>query len=692
MKKRLLAMLLVVCILCSLLPVSVMAEADNTLPEPKSISLSTMEITAPGEIDVVVEMDGDINEIEKIEVFFMCYEAQKNLRCLARSYYYKEGEKVPYADGKLHGKLQLTEYKVGGVYYLQCIIVTNNQGERQVIQYIGEQITSDGVQMDGYIDDRFADVQIIVHETNPDYTPPEIHSIELKNEQVVAPGTVEVIADISDDKCGVQNCMLTFSNKESGDTLNSWPYEKYWDSNVMDSVPFPDGKFHGTIEIAEDCTPGEYVLTSVNTEDNEFNGVTYGSDGEPLPDFLQGITFTVFDRNSPYIELDSSYTVSGESASISVHANDAVSYQWYIKNAGKEKFSKSSVTSDTYTTTMSSKSKDRQVYCEVTDSEGNIYITNTVTLKMAATVTTQPKNTYVKSGSTAKVSLKAEGDELTYQWYIKNAGSKKYSKSSVTSSTYSCKMNEKSKDRYIYCVVTDKYGNTAKSKTIVLREAVSIVTEPKTGYAQSGKTVKVSVEASGDELTYQWYIKNAGGSKYSKSSITSATYSAKMSDKVHGRRVYCVVTDKYGKTVQSKTVLLRMAATITTQPKNVTVAKGETAKVKVTAVGDELTYQWYIKNEGASKFSKSSVTKATYSVKMSDKVDGRQVYCVVTDKYGKTAKSNTVTLSMSVPAIYINKSGTKYHYDPDCAGKSAYEVTLSEAIAAGRTPCSKCVG
>lgn len=264
----------------------------------------------------------------------------------------------------------------------------------------------------------------------------------------------------------------------------------------------------------------------------------------------------------------------------------------------------------------------------------------------AISIKTQPKTGYAKMGETVKVSVKAEGDGLKYQWYIKNAGASKYSKSSVTKSTYSATMSDKVKGRRVYCVITDADGNSVQTKTVILREAVSIVTEPKTGYAKSGKTVKVSVEASGDELTYQWYIKNAGGSKYSKSSITSATYSAKMSDKVHDRRVYCVVTDKYGKTVQSKTVLLRLAATITTQPKDVTVAEGEIAKVKVKAVGDELTYQWYIKNAGSSKFSKSSVTSATYSCKMSDKADGRQVYCVVTDKYGKTVTSNTVTLTM----------------------------------------------
>ena len=261
-------------------------------------------------------------------------------------------------------------------------------------------------------------------------------------------------------------------------------------------------------------------------------------------------------------------------------------------------------------------------------------------------IKTQPKTGYAKMGETAKVTVKAEGDDLSYQWYIKNANGSKYSKSSVSGPTYSCKMSDKSKDRRVLCIITDAFGNKVQSKTVILREAVSVTTEPKNTYVKSGSTAKVSLEASGDGLTYQWYIKNAGQTKYSKSSVTAATYSCKMNEKSKDRLVYCVVTDQYGKTVKSKTIILRMAATITTQPENVTVEEGKTAKVTFQAVGDALTYQWYIKNEGGTKFSKSSVTSAAYSCKMSEKADGRQVYCVVTDKYGKTAKTDTVTLSM----------------------------------------------
>ena len=107
-----------------------------------------------------------------------------------------------------------------------------------------------------------------------------------------------------------------------------------------------------------------------------------------------------------------------------------------------------------------------------------------------------------------------------------------------------------------------------------------------------------------------------------------------------------MVTDAYGKTARTKTVILRQAATVTTQPKSVTVKKNTTAKVTVKASGDGLKYTWYIKNAGASKYGKSSVKKATYSTKMTAKSNGRRVYCVITDAYGKTVRTKTVILKM----------------------------------------------
>ena len=280
--------------------------------------------------------------------------------------------------------------------------------------------------------------------------------------------------------------------------------------------------------------------------------------------------------------------------------------------------------------------------------------TETFTLKVDSekvdpelTILEQPKAGYAKFGGTAKISVKAQGEGLKYQWYIKNAGQTKYSKSSVTTATYSCKLTEKTKDRKVYCVITDANGESVKTKTTIVREAVSITKQPKDVQTQSGNTVKVTVKASGDGLKYQWYVKNAGDAKFTKSSVTKATYSTKMRAAAQERQIYCVVTDAYGKTAKTKTVTLGMTVSITKQPQSVTVAEGETAKVTIKAIGDGLKYTWYFSDVDDATFKKTSTFKGnTYSVKMSEARDGRLVYCVITDAYGNKVATDVVSLKM----------------------------------------------
>ena len=100
----------------------------------------------------------------------------------------------------------------------------------------------------------------------------------------------------------------------------------------------------------------------------------------------------------------------------------------------------------------------------------------------------------------------------------------------------------------------------------------------------------------------------------------------------------------------------KKALTIKTQPTSVTVYSGQTAKVTVKASGDGLKYAWYSCNAGASKFTKTGTFKGnTYEAEMNTSRHGRKVYCKITDKYGKTAKTKTVTLSMSTTLKIMTK-------------------------------------
>ena len=201
------------------------------------------------------------------------------------------------------------------------------------------------------------------------------------------------------------------------------------------------------------------------------------------------------------------------------------------------------------------------------------------------------------------------------------------------------------------------HGKSVKIPFSVVSEeqknAVKITGQPGDVIAADGATASVKVEATGVGLKYQWYYTSNGSSSYfNKSGSTTATYSTTMDASKDGRKVYCVITDKYGNKVTSNTVTLKLktaeSVKITKQPVNVTVNKGGTASVSVTATGEGLKYQWYYTSSGAgSYFNKSSNTTSTYSTTMDESRDGRKVYCVVTDKNGNKVTSNTVTLKMS---------------------------------------------
>ena len=68
-----------------------------------------------------------------------------------------------------------------------------------------------------------------------------------------------------------------------------------------------------------------------------------------------------------------------------------------------------------------------------------------------------------------------------------------------------------------------------------------------------------------------------------------------MSKKRSGRKIYCIVKDKYGNEIKTDVVTLTKGnvAKITTQLSSVSVHKGEVAKVRFTASGDGRAYTWY---------------------------------------------------------------------------------------------------
>ena len=342
------------------------------------------------------------------------------------------------------------------------------------------------------------------------------------------------------------------SFEAEGDGLTyTWYYKNSGDSSFSKTAAFTSNTYSVTMSEARD---GRQIYCVVTDQ--------YGNTAQ-----TDTVTLSMVKNEVKIITQPESVVVpAGETASVTVAAEgDGLTYTWYYKNTGDSSFSKTtSFTSNIYSVSMSEARDGRQIYCVVTDQYGNTAQTDTVTLSMVKNevkIITQPKSVVVPDGETAAVTVVAEGDGLTYEWYYKNSSGRYVITKTFTGDTYSITMNEERNGRCVYCIVRDAYGNSVQTKTVSLKmqTPLEIITQPKSVKVASGKQAKVTVVAQGDGLTYKWYYKNPGSTSYSyTSSFTSNSYYITMNEDRDGRLVFCRVYDKYGNMVQTNTVSLRM--------------------------------------------------------------------------------------------------------------------------------------
>ena len=255
-------------------------------------------------------------------------------------------------------------------------------------------------------------------------------------------------------------------------------------------------------------------------------------------------------------------------------------------------------------------------------------------------------------GDTAILSVTAKGTGLKYDWYYRNKGVTEWTKSTCHASRYEVPVTGARYGRQVYCIVTDRYKKTLKSYVTNLmfrNPSIEITQQPVSVQVEkAGDTATVSLTAEGEGLKYTWYYHNKGAASWTESSIHKATVQVDVTEARYGRMMYCVVKDKYGRSVSSHYINLTFdtGLKITRQPVDTAAAVGESAKLKVVAEGKGKTYTWYYKNPGSYYWTKSTCTSSTYTTAMTEARDGRQVYCVVTDKYGAQVQTVVITLSV----------------------------------------------
>ncbi|MBN1990908.1 MAG: immunoglobulin domain-containing protein [Bacteroidales bacterium] len=232
--------------------------------------------------------------------------------------------------------------------------------------------------------------------------------------------------------------------------------------------------------------------------------------------------------------------------------------------------------------------------CTVTSACGGAITSNmaTLTVRPTTVITTQPIAATKCEGDGVVFTVAATGSTLTYDWQRNGVSI------GVTTPTLTLNPLVKATHEGTYtCVVSGDCGVLTSDPAILtvnipvtLGAAPTISANP---VCQNGSTT-ITVNASGDGLTYQW-LKN--GAPITGANITGVTSSQLVISNalVSDAGIYtCTVTDACGLSLTSNnaTITVNPTTVITTQPLSDTKCSGDEVTFAVQATGTGLTYQW----------------------------------------------------------------------------------------------------
>ena len=353
---------------------------------------------------------------------------------------------------------------------------------------------------------------------------------------------------------------------------------------------------------------------------------------------------------------------AGENAKFTVTATGSgLTYRWQFKTptGAWQNTAATGYNTATVSVAMTTAKNGYSYRCVVKDASGKSVTSNEAKLTLATElkITGQPANVTAATGSTAKFTVTAAGNGLTYQWQYRTAGGS-WNNTSATgckTATVSIAVTA-AKNGYGYrCIITDASGNkvTSNEAKLTVATELKITGQPTNVTVKAGETAKFTVTATGSGLTYRWQFKTPTGAwqNTAATGYNTATVSVAMTTAKNGYSYRCVVMDATGKSVTSNEAKLTLATElkITGQPANVTAATGSNAKFTVTAAGNGLTYQWQYRTAGGSwnNTSATGCKTATVSIAVTAAKNGYGYRCIITDASGNKVTSSEAKLTVA---------------------------------------------
>ena len=178
-------------------------------------------------------------------------------------------------------------------------------------------------------------------------------------------------------------------------------------------------------------------------------------------------------------------------------------------------------------------------------------------------IITQPEDYSGIVGETASFTVDATGKNFTCQWQVNTTG--EWKNSTMTGNdtcTLSVPIAAKRDGQKYRVILTDGDGNTVTSEEATLHvqpDPITIKAQPADYTGAVGGTATFTVEAEGENLSYQWQYQNAGSNSWQKSSQSgnqTDMVSVPITAKRDGQKYRVVITDGDGNTLTSNAATL----------------------------------------------------------------------------------------------------------------------------------------
>ena len=288
----------------------------------------------------------------------------------------------------------------------------------------------------------------------------------------------------------------------------------------------------------------------------------------------------------------------------------------------------------------------------------------TLCTNLSVSITGQPANQTICSGTNAQFTVSATGQGLLYQWKKGTqilSNNSKYS--GVNSTTLTVKVANVTDDAGTYtCEVFDGCFHTVTSQSASLSfiGSSSITAQPANVSQCPGTEAVFQITTSGGQnVKYQW---KKGTTSLTESATVVGTQTNKLTLKgiVAGDagQYHCEVTsDCFPSALVSQQGILTVlpSTTISSQPAAITTCAGSTAVFTVVAGGTNLTYQW---RKGGVNLTESSLAVGTKSTVLSIKdvktSDAGDYSCVITGACGNPVTSSNAAMVVT-PAAQITQ-------------------------------------